>query len=55
MNKEIKKYSIYGLIVIFGVVIKNLFKVFDTYSFGFLVGGIAVIPLWKNYYDIYRK
>ena len=55
MNDIIKRYALYGLIVIAGIIIKNLFKGFDTYSFGFLMGGIAVIPLWKDYYDIYRK
>ena len=51
MKNNIKKYTIYGLIVVFGLVIKDLFKNFDNYSFGFLVGAIASIPLWVNYYD----
>ncbi len=55
MKNYIKKYAIYGSIVIFGIVIKNLFKNFDTYSFGFLVGGIAVLPLWKDYYTNYKQ
>ena len=54
MSDRIKKYCLYCLIVIIGCILKNVFNFLNTYSFGFLVGGIAVIPLWKDYYTNYK-
>jgi len=49
---NIKKYGLYILFWFIGVLLNNyvssLRPGINNYNLGFLVGGIAVIPLWKD-------
>lgn len=59
MNDFLKKYGLYFVIWLIGVLLNNyivsLKPGINNYNLGFLFGGIAVIPLWSNISTKYRK
>lgn len=56
---NIKKYGLYILFWFIGVLlndyVSSLRPGINNYNLGFLIGGIAVIPLWNDYKTKYRK
>lgn len=52
-NTFYKKYVLYILICLIGFLLNNYISYLrpgiNNYSLGFIIGGIAVIPLWKDF------